>query len=95
MSHPYKDSINTEEKIIRTFSKDTPAHELVWHRDREDRLVKVLSEDSKGWMVQLDNELPIPLTEVFIPAGVYHRVIKGQEDLVVEIHKTINSINLK
>ena len=92
MKYPYNDLVHNEEKIIRTFSKDTPAHELVWHRDKEDRLVKVVSEDSKGWMVQLDNELPIPLMEVFIPAGVYHRIIKGEEDLIVEIRKVSNSI---
>ena len=87
MAHPYVDITNTDEKIVRTFSQDIPESELVWHRDREDRYVKVLSKDSNGWMIQLDNQLPIPLTEVFIPQGVYHRVIKGQENLTVEIIK--------
>jgi hypothetical protein len=40
------------------------------------------------WMVQMDNELPKPLTEkVFIPKETYHRVIKGSDDLTVKIKK--------
>jgi hypothetical protein len=39
-------------------------------------------------MIQLDNELPILLEkgkEIFIPKGLYHRVIKGNGDLKVSI----------
>jgi hypothetical protein len=39
-------------------------------------------------MVQLDNQLPVPLTEtIFIPKEMYHRVIKGTGDLTVKIKK--------
>ena len=85
---PYK-----EEKqgniIRRTFSHDVPENELVWHRDREDRIVLPLNEND--WMVQFDNELPTKLMvgeEYFIPKNVYHRVIKGSGDLMVEIIET-------
>ena len=71
---------------IRTFSEDVDENELVWHRDREDRIVKSVGDTD--WMIQLDNELPKPLTEtIYIPKGVYHRVIKGSDDLIVRIKK--------
>ena len=39
-------------------------------------------------LVQLDNQLPVPLTEtIFIPKEMYHRVIKGTGDLTVKIKK--------
>tara|TARA_R100001509_G_scaffold147742_1_gene105195 strand:- start:535 stop:1131 length:597 start_codon:yes stop_codon:yes gene_type:complete len=80
-----------EEKIengyhIRTFSNETDNGELVWHRDKEDRIVESIGDTN--WMIQLDNEIPKPLTErTFIPKEVYHRVIKGDGDLKVRIKK--------
>ena len=77
-----------ERYIVRTFSESTDDMELVWHRDREDRIVKSL--DSTDWMIQMDNELPRPLTEmVYIPKNTYHRVIKGMGDLKVRINKLL------
>jgi hypothetical protein len=70
---------------IRSFDQNVPEEELVWHRDREDRIVKALHQTD--WQVQLENELPTPLTEIFIPKGLYHRIIKGTEDLTVEVTK--------
>jgi hypothetical protein len=70
----------------RLFKESTDNHELKWHFDKTDRKVKVVK--SNGWELQMDNELPVKLTEgktFFIPKGVYHRVIKGQGDLVVKI----------
>ena len=72
--------------LIREFSKDVNTSELVWHRDREDRRVKVVK--GVGWKLQLENKLPMPLEvgkSYFIPAKTYHRVIKGKSSLVVEI----------
>jgi len=79
----------TEEKkdgyIIREFSQDTPSFELVWHRDKEDRIVQALH--NTDWKFQLDNDIPRRLTEkeLFIPKETYHRLIKGTGDLVVKI----------
>lgn len=71
---------------IRKFSEGVDNSELVWHRDKEDRIVE--SVGYTDWMVQLDNQLPIPLTEtIFIPKEMYHRVIKGTGDLTVRIKK--------
>tara|TARA_R100000700_G_scaffold40403_1_gene55914 strand:- start:430 stop:699 length:270 start_codon:yes stop_codon:yes gene_type:complete len=74
--------------LKRTFNSDTPNHELVWHRDLEDREITVV--ESNGWGYQLDNELPLPLIEeqkLFIPKMMWHRVIKGDGKLVVNIKK--------
>jgi hypothetical protein len=58
----------------------------MWHRDREDRIIESIGETD--WQVQLDNELPKVIKgEVFIPMGVYHRVIKGTGDLKIKLTK--------
>ena len=86
MNNPYRDFINDDHMIIRTFSQDVDEHELVWHRDRENRLVEVVGQTN--WMVQLDNQLPQVLDNVFIPKNVYHRLIKGSGELTVKITKS-------
>jgi hypothetical protein len=74
--------------VIRTFSEGVDDGELVWHRDKEDRIVKSIGDTD--WMIQMDNELPKPLTEmVYIPKNTYHRVIKGSGDLTVKINKIL------
>lgn len=82
----YKDSKKTSNLFTRTFSKDLNSDELIWHRDRKDRKVKVLS--GEGWEFQLDNTLPIKLSpgdQIFIPRETYHRVKKGSTDLKILI----------
>ena len=83
---PYVEHSITKSKRIRTFPETVWEDDLVWHRDREDRTVKVISSD--GWKLQMDNELPKDLVMGdihFIPKKVYHRIIKGVNDLIVEI----------
>ena len=85
MRYPFKQEIISN-KIIRTFSSEVQSEELKWHYDLKDRVVKVLEGDD--WKLQMDDELPeklTPLKEYFIPKGVYHRVIKGWNNLVIEI----------
>jgi len=80
---PFKEE-NKSGYNIRNFSYDTDNSEFVWHRDKEDRLVKSINKTD--WLVQIDNELPKSLNEsIFIPKGKYHRLIKGDSKLVVEI----------
>ena len=72
------------DKILRTFSPDVDSEELKWHRDRENRLVEIL--EGEDWFLQMDNELPTKLVigeKYYIPEGVYHRVIKGKNNLKV------------
>jgi hypothetical protein len=75
-------------KILRTFSSHVDEEELKWHYDLKDRKVQIVSGDN--WELQMDNGLPeklTPLKEYFIPKGVYHRVIKGEGELVVLIEE--------
>ena len=82
---PYNDQ-RDEDHWIRTFDDNVPEQELVWHRDREDRIVEVL--EGQGWSFQRDNELPFELNvgDVFeIDQMVYHRLIKGTTSLKIRI----------
>lgn len=83
---PYKDENVGENSKIRVFKNDVDSGELKWHRDRETRLVEVI--EGNGWLLQLDNELPIKMNqgeEYLIPEGIYHRTIKGDGDLKIKI----------
>lgn len=89
-NYPFREYVE-EDYHIRTFPKDVDDSELVWHRDKEDRIVK--SVGHTDWMIQLDNQLPIPLTETtFISKEIYHRVIKGTGDLIVKVKKIYNEV---
>jgi hypothetical protein len=85
---PFKEEKISENTFIREFNKDTDSGEFVWHRDREDRIIE--SIDKTDWLIQIDNELPKSLNEeVFIPMGVYHRIIKGTNNLKIKLKKLI------
>jgi hypothetical protein len=83
-NRPYSEELS-EGYYYREFKSDINEGSLVWHRDREDRIVEAIKDTN--WMIQLDNELPKKIGKVFIPKGVYHRVIKGTGDLSVKIKK--------
>lgn len=92
MKYPFKQKVISGNMMLREFSKDAKSEELTWHRDHFDRVVTV--ESGKGWMLQLDNELPISLLEnntYFIPKNTYHRVLKGKTNLVVTIKEKKDS----
>ena len=83
---PYKDLEVTTDWLIREFDESINPIELMWHRDDEDRLVEALHQTD--WMIQLDNRLPINITErIEIPKYEWHRLIKGSGTLTVKIHK--------
>ena len=72
--------------FIRTFYQNVDSGDLHWHRDREDRIIE--STHETDWTFQIDNELPKRLeNKIFIPKGVYHRLIKGKGDLVLKVSK--------
>lgn len=80
---PYSDTA-TDSGMVRIFEEHVDPIDLKWHRDAEDRWVKAVGPSD--WKIQLDNQLPTSLTEeVFIPAGEWHRLIKGTGELRVEI----------
>lgn len=87
-NNPYKQE-NLESGVIkRTFDTDVDPSELVWHRDKRHRVVTPTNESD--WMIQFDNELPKKLIigeSIIIPKESYHRVIKGTNNLIVEIEE--------
>ena len=88
MEFPFKEKKLENNVVIREFKENVDSEELIWHRDRENREVTILQ--SSGWQLQMDNEIPKTLEEgktYYIPAFVYHRVIKGDGNLVVKIKK--------
>ena len=75
-----------EEGEVRTFTQNISEEELVWHKDREDRIVEVL--ESTDWQFQFDNNIPQQLkSRLFIPKEIYHRIIKGTGDLKIKVIK--------
>lgn len=83
---PFKEEKISENTFIRTFKKDTDSGELTWHRDREDRIIEPIGKTN--WMFQLDNQLPKIISEkIYIPKGVFHRLIKGNGDLKLKLTK--------
>jgi len=80
--NPYTDKNN-----IREFSSNVDELDLVWHQDKEDRLVEVL--EGKGWKFQRDNNVPVDMKigdRIFIPEGEIHRIIKGTTNLKIKIN---------
>ena len=85
----------TEEQIddyifIRTFSADVDEMDLIWHADKENRVVTVL--EGNGWKFQFDEELPIEMTnglDISIFEGRLHRIIKGNGPLKIKLQKHI------
>lgn len=72
--------------VIREFDQNVDNKELVWHKDKEDRIVEVLKNEN--WSFQMDNQLPEVLKDkLFIPKESYHRIIKGNGNLIVKITK--------
>ena len=87
MDFPFKQE-TIGKKIKRTFSPDVDSDELKWHQDLKDRKVTVL--ESGGWQFQLDNSMPnkmLNAEQIWIPKFVWHRVIKGTSNLIVEIEE--------
>lgn len=86
MSLPYKETKLNDNTFIREFGQNTDSGEMVWHRDREDRIIESIGETD--WLIQIDNELPKRIEgEIFIPKGVFHRLIKGTGDLEIKLQK--------
>ncbi len=89
MSLPFQETKLSDNTFIREFKQDTDSGEFMWHRDREDRIIESISQTD--WFIQLDDELPKKIVgEIFIPMGVYHRLIKGTGDLKIRLQKIQN-----
>lgn len=81
---PYTEEIK-DGYILREFLESTPSFEFVWHRDKQDRIIQATHDND--WLFQLDNEPPkrIDKNKLFIPKETYHRLIKGNGNLVLKI----------
>jgi quercetin dioxygenase-like cupin family protein len=82
---PYS-QIKTDKGIIRVFGENIDSHELVWHRDKRDRIVEVL--EGKGWKFQMDNQIPqiLEVGDILnIPKETYHRIGRGRTPLKIRI----------
>ena len=87
MDFPFQQYIK-EGKLVRVFTPDVSVDELKWHQDLRDRKITVVEDG--GWSFQIENELPVKLCDAkqfSIPKFVWHRVIKGDGNLIVEIEE--------
>ena len=77
--HPYTETLYEQHGtglpyIIRTFSETVDENDLIWHRDRTNRTLRILS--GTDWKLQLDDKLPETLAtggEYFILKDTYHK----------------------
>ena len=72
--------------FTRVFKQNIEDKQLIWHKDRKDRVVKVIW--GTGWKLQYDNELPTELEigqNYYIKKEQFHRLHKGNSDLKLEI----------
>ena len=94
MNYPFKQKKISKNVLLREFSRDVHEEELVWHRDKNTRIVEVVK--GVGWKFQRDNQFPVTLREgdrFEIPAEQYHRLVKGKTKLVVKIYEQKDKTN--
>ena len=88
MDFPFEEEKIDKYNFIRTFPADVDEMDLIWHADKENRIITVL--EGNGWKFQFDEELPFEMIDgikITISKGDLHRVIKGKGPLKIEVHK--------
>ena len=86
MELPFEEEHIKGNEFIRVFKHEIDSVDFMWHLDKEDRIISPIGETN--WRIQLDNELPKLIKEkIYIPKGVYHRLIKGNGDLKIKLIK--------
>ena len=88
MDFPFEEEKIDKYNFIRTFPADVDEMDLIWHADKENRIITVL--EGNGWKFQFDEELPIEMTNglnISIFEGRIHRVIKGAGPLKIKLQK--------
>jgi len=82
----YTESPISDTEVIRVFSSNVESEELKWHWDEEDRIIESIGKTD--WKFQFDNQLPIKIEgKLEIKKGVWHRLIKGNNDIKIKIKK--------
>ncbi len=85
---PYDELVISNDEVIRTFSENVESDELKWHWDEEDRIIESMKETN--WTFQFDNQLPIKLDRpIEIKKGVWHRLIKGDSEVIIKIRRIV------
>ena len=90
MDFPFEEEKIDQYNFIRTFPADVDEMDLIWHADKENRIITVL--EGNGWKFQFDEELPIEMTnglDISIFEGRLHRIIKGNGPLKIKLQKHI------
>ena len=90
MDFPFEEEKIDDHIFIRTFSADVDEMDLIWHADKENRVVEVL--EGNNWKFQFDEELPIKMTNglnISICKGRIHRIIKGKGPLKIKLSKSV------
>lgn len=83
---PFEEQELGNNVFLRTFFPEVEEEDLKWHIDLEDRIIK--SVNPTDWKFQFDNQLPVNINgEIFVPSGVWHRLIRGTSPLKLEITK--------
>jgi hypothetical protein len=85
---PFEELNIDKDFVCRKFYSDVESNDLKWHRDGENRIIRV--KDGNGWLFQFDNDLPFELKEnkeFIVEKGVWHRLIKGYGNLIIYIRK--------
>ena len=88
MDFPFEEEKIDQYNFIRTFPADVDEMDLIWHADKENRIITVL--EGNGWKFQFDEELPIKMTKglsISILKGRLHRIIKGKGPLKINLQK--------
>ena len=88
MDFPFEEEKIDQYNFIRTFPADVDEMDLIWHADKENRIITVLEGNS--WKFQFDEELPIEMVKglsISILKGRLHRVIKGKGPLKIKLQK--------
>lgn len=85
---PYFERRIDDRTFERVFSASLDEEELVWHRDKENREIEVIS--GLNWKFQYDNCLPAvikPGDKIWVEKNEWHRIIKGDTNLKLVVHK--------
>lgn len=72
--------------IVRTFTSLINCKDIVLDSNKKDN--QILAVSGNGWKLQIDDQNPVELSpenNYFIPKETFHRIIKGNGDLILKI----------
>jgi len=84
--NPFTEEVYSKDTILRHFDPTASDHSFKWHAEDKDHWLESLNEND--WSFQFDNELPVSLEPgkiIQIPAGIIHKLIKGNSPLSISI----------